>query len=216
MKGFFPWTALLYLPQVFSYINEQTGITTSLLKYIMGIFLCRAIFSLRVKIKEKEIIIPPYLCLLCSLFLLRFKLELFTPFWGLESTADEEQHTMPARHSLLGCEWGQQRLRCNSGQQPPAQWSCKMGKWCQSATAKVFLVQILADTHAISSNTLRTAGLTHLHETRISADNRYRDEQENRALISGGKKPCCRAWKRRTESGRRPKQRRAMWGKRQY
>lgn len=62
-----------------------------------------------------------------------------------------------------------------------------MGKWCQSAPAKVFLIQILADTHAISSNRLHTAGLTHLHETRISADNRYRDEQENRALLSGGK-----------------------------
>lgn len=153
---------------------------------------------------------------ICLSFLLRFKWKIFTPSWGLESTADEEQHTMPARRSWLECEWGQQRLRCEWPTATSSTMKLQNGRMaCQSAPAKAFLIHILASARAVSSSTLCTTGFTHLHETRTSADKRYSSEQ-NRAFISGGKKPCWDAWKRRTGSDRRQKQRRAMWEKCQY
>lgn len=183
---------------------------------MMGIFLCKAIFSLRVKIKKQKIRILPCLCLLCLSFLQRFKYKIFTPFWGLESTADEEQHTMPAGIHCLDVTGGSKCwgvIVTNSHQHNKV---AKRTMVCQNAPAKAFLIQILAGKCAISSNTLCKAGLAHRHETRTSADKRHSDEQENRALISEGKKPCWHAWRRRTESERRKKLRRTMWGKCQH
>lgn len=57
----FCWTTVIHSHQAFSYMNEQTGITTLLLNYMIGIFLPKAIFSFRVKPKNPNtpIFMPP-------------------------------------------------------------------------------------------------------------------------------------------------------------
>jgi len=60
----------------------------------------------------------------------------------------------------------------------------KEAKLYQNMPSKVFLNQIVEGTGTISPEALCTTALIHMQETRTGADRRYRDEQENRDLIS--------------------------------
>lgn len=84
---------------------------------------------------------------------------------------------------------------------------CARIRWAEYFWYKLWKVQVRL--HPIHC----TTPLTHLQETRTGADKRYKDEWENRDLISGEQKPFWCAWKQgepRVSEGRK------SYGEQQY